>query len=160
MTREGFASVHFLVQRQVVGGVELLVGVTHDRHFGPVVVCGLGGVLVEPLRDIAVRLTPLAVEDAREMLRELKSFPLLTGYRGAPPVDVPAVEELLLRVSVLAEELPDVAELDLNPVIARPDGVVVVDARIRIEHAEPPLPLGARTRPWWVTHPAGDRRAG
>ncbi|GBD20185.1 Succinate--CoA ligase [ADP-forming] subunit alpha [bacterium HR28] len=149
LSREGFTALRFLVQRQVVGGVELLVGVTHDRHFGPVVVCGLGGVLVELLRDISVRLTPLAVEDAREMLRELKGFPLLTGYRGSPPVDIAAVEELLLRVSALAEELPDVAELDLNPVIARADGVVVVDARIRIEQAEPPLPLGARTRPWW-----------
>lgn len=149
LSREGFTALRFLVQRQVVGGVELLVGVTHDRHFGPVVVCGLGGVLVELLRDISVRLTPLAVEDAREMVRELKGFPLLTGYRGSPPVDIAAVEELLLRVSALAEELPDVAELDLNPVIARADGVVVVDARIRIEQAEPPLPLGARTRPWW-----------
>lgn len=147
LSREGFTALRFLVQRQVVGGVMLLVGVTHDRHFGPVIACGLGGVLVELLRDISVRLTPLAVEDAREMLRELKGFPLLTGYRGSPPIDIAAVEELLLRVSALAEELPDVAELDLNPVIARADGVVVVDALIRIEHAEPPLPLGARIRP-------------
>ncbi|MCX7624421.1 MAG: acetate--CoA ligase family protein, partial [Thermomicrobium sp.] len=159
LAREGFTGVRFLVQRQVVGGVELLIGVTHDRHFGPVVVCGLGGVLVELLRDISVRLTPLSVEDARDMLHELKGFPLLTGYRGSPPVAVAAVEELLLRVSALAEELPDVAELDLNPVIARPDGVVVVDARIRVEHAEPPLPLGARTRPWWARQSTNDASA-
>lgn len=150
LAAEGFTVEGFLVQRHVMGGVELLIGVTHDRHFGPVVVCGLGGVLVELLRDIAVRLTPLSVEDAQEMLRELRGFPLLTGYRGAPAVDLAAVETLLLRVSTLAEELWDIAELDLNPVIARPDGVVVVDARIRVEHSEPPLPLGARTRPWWL----------
>jgi len=143
---EGFTALRFVVQRYVTGGVELLIGVTHDRHFGPVVVCGLGGVFVELLRDIAVRLAPISIEDAREMLRELRGFPLLAGYRGASPVDCDALEELLLRVSALAEALPDVAELDLNPVIARPDGVIVVDARIRVEPTEPPLPVGARAR--------------
>jgi len=141
--------VRLLVQRYVSGGVELLAGMTHDPHFGPVIVCGIGGVLAELVRDISVRLTPLTPEDAREMLEELKGYPVLQGYRGSPVVDLAALQDLLLRLSTLADDLPDIAELDLNPVIALPQGAVVVDARARIAPAQPPLPLSARTRPWW-----------
>ncbi len=144
---EGFYDLTFIVQRYLTGGVEMLAGMVHDRHFGPVVVCGAGGVFVELLKDIAVRLTPLTREDVAEMVRELKSYPLLTGFRGSPPVDVAAFEEVLLRLSALAEDLPDVAEADLNPVLVRERGAVVLDARIRVEPAQPPPPLGARTRP-------------
>ena len=143
---EGFEVDGFLVQRMVAGGVELLVGVVHDPSFGPVLACGAGGTAVELLKDVAVRLTPLTDLDAAEMVRSLATFPLLDGYRGAPKADVGALEDLLLRVGALVEAHPEVAELDCNPVEVLPDGVVVVDARVRVEPASPPLPLAARRR--------------
>jgi acetate---CoA ligase (ADP-forming) len=136
----------FLVQRMVGQGVELLVGVVHDASFGPVVACGAGGTAVELLKDVAVRITPLTDRDAAEMVRSLQTFPLLDGYRGAPKADVSALQELLLRVSALVEAHPQVAELDCNPVKVLPRGVVVVDARVRVEAATPRLPLAARRR--------------
>ena len=127
-------------------GVELFVGVVHDPVFGPVVACGAGGTAVELLHDVAVRITPITDLEAGEMLRSLATFPLLEGYRGSVPADVPAVEELLLRVSALVEAHPEIAEMDLNPVMAGPDGAVVVDARIRVETAAPAAPISARRR--------------
>jgi acetate---CoA ligase (ADP-forming) len=143
---EGYALEGFLVQRMVGDGVELLVGVVHDASFGPVVACGAGGTAVELLKDVAVRITPLTDLDASEMVRSLQTFPLLDGYRGAPKGDVAALEDLLLRVSALVDAHPTIAELDCNPVKVLPDGVVVVDARVRVEPAAPSLPLGARRR--------------
>jgi acyl-CoA synthetase (NDP forming) len=138
----------FLVQRMVAAGVEMLVGVVHDPSFGPVVACGAGGTAVELLRDVQVRITPMTDADAAAMVRSLATFPLLGGYRGAPPADVPALEDLLLRVGAMVEAHPEVAELDLNPVMVLPrgQGAVVVDARVRVEAAPPPLPLAARRR--------------
>ena len=144
---QGFYDLTFAVQEFVTGGVEMLAGIVHDRHFGPTIVCGAGGIFVELIKDVSVRLTPLTREDAAEMVRELKSYPLLTGFRGLPPVDVAAFEEVLLRLSALAEDLPDVAEADLNPVLVREHGAMILDARIRVEPAQPPPPLGARTAP-------------
>jgi acetate---CoA ligase (ADP-forming) len=144
---EGYPVDGFLVQRMVGPGVELLVGVVHDASFGPVVACGAGGTAVELLKDVAVRITPLTDLDAAEMVRSLASFPLLEGYRGAPKADVAALEDLLLRVGALVEAHPEVAELDLNPVIALTEGVMVVDARVRVEAASPPPPLSARRGP-------------
>jgi acetyl coenzyme A synthetase (ADP forming)-like protein len=143
---EGYAVDGFVVQRMVGEGVELLVGVVHDASFGPVIACGAGGTAVELLKDVAVRITPLTDLDAAEMVRSLATYPLLDGYRGAPRADVAALEDLLLRVSALVEAHPTIAELDCNPVKVRPDGVVVVDARVRVEAATPPLPLAARRR--------------
>jgi acyl-CoA synthetase (NDP forming) len=143
---EGYRVDGFLVQRMVAGGVELLVGVVHDPSFGPVVACGAGGTAVELLKDVAVRLTPLTDRDAAEMVRALATFPLLDGYRGAPKTDVAALEDLLLRIGALVDAHPQVVELDCNPVKALSDGVVVVDARVRVEAASPPLPLAARRR--------------
>src|SRR5204863_2398008 len=100
-------------------GVEMLVGVVHDPQFGPVVACGAGGVQVELLRDVSVRLTPLAREDAAEMIRSLKTFPLLNGFRGTPVRDVAALEDGLLRVSAMVEDLPQIAELDSNPFVVQ-----------------------------------------
>jgi acyl-CoA synthetase (NDP forming) len=113
-------------------GVEMIVGLVHDPQFGPVVACGAGGVLVELLKDVAVRLTPLTAEDAAEMVRSLKTYPLLSGYRGSVSCDVAALEDVLLRVSGLAEDLTEVAELDLNPVVVLADGAVILDARVRV----------------------------
>jgi acyl-CoA synthetase (NDP forming) len=146
LAAEGYAVDGFLVQRMVGEGVELLVGVVHDASFGPVIACGAGGTAVELLKDVAVRITPLTDLDAAEMVRSLATYPLLEGYRGAPKADVAALEELLLRVSALVEAHPTIAELDCNPVKVLPDGVVVVDARVRVEPAAPPLPLAARRR--------------
>jgi acyl-CoA synthetase (NDP forming) len=143
---EGYTVDGFLVQRMVGQGVEVLVGVVHDASFGPVIACGAGGTAVELLKDVAVRITPLTDLDAAEMVRSLATYPLLDGYRGAPRADVAALEDLLLRVSALVEAHPAIAEVDCNPVKVLPDGVVVVDARVRVEAATLPLPLAARRR--------------
>jgi len=129
-----------LVQPMAERGVELLLGVVHDESFGPVIACGAGGTEAEVLGDVAVRITPLTDLDAGEMLRSLRTFRLLEGYRGAPACDVAAVEDLLLRLSALVESHPEVVELDANPVIAGPDGAVIVDARIRLAAVPPPRP--------------------
>lgn len=139
----GHSVAEFEVQ-PLAKGVELLVGVVQDRHFGPVVACGAGGTATELLKDVAVRITPITREEAGRMIRSLKTFPLLDGFRGAPRVDVKALEDILLRVSALVEAQYEIAEMDLNPVIVHPDGAVVVDARIRVEPGSPPLPIGAR----------------
>jgi acetyl coenzyme A synthetase (ADP forming)-like protein len=136
----------FLVQRMVSAGVEMLVGMVHDPLFGPVIACGAGGTAVELLKDVSVRITPLTDRDAGDMIRSLKTFPLLDGYRGAPKVDVPALEELLLRVGAMVEAHPEIAEMDLNPVMVLPEGVRIVDARVRVEHPPPAPPLAARRR--------------
>jgi len=123
-----------LLQPMVLsGGVETIVGALQDPSFGPLVVFGLGGVTVEVLADHVTRLAPLTDLDAREMVTGLRGSPLLTGYRGKPPVDVDGLVDVLHRVSRLVEDLPEVVELDCNPVIATADGVLVVDARVRVD---------------------------
>ena len=116
-----------------------------DPSFGPLVVFGLGGVTVEVLGDHVSRLAPLTDQDAREMVTGLRGSRLLTGYRGQPAVDVEGLVDVLHRVSRLAEDMPEVAELDCNPVIATPEGVVVVDARLRLD-PEAARPLLEDTR--------------
>jgi acetyl coenzyme A synthetase (ADP forming)-like protein len=123
----------FLVQPMAPPGVEMLVGVVHDRVFGPVVACAAGGTEAELLKDVSVRITPLTDLDAHEMVRSLATFPLLDGYRGADRSDVAALEDVLLRVSAMVEAHPEIAEMDLNPVIVGPDGALIVDARVRLE---------------------------
>jgi acetate---CoA ligase (ADP-forming) len=124
-----------LVQPMVTGGVEVMVGVTTDASFGPLIAFGLGGVHVEILGDVRFRVTPLTDHDAAEMVREIRGFRLLEGYRGHPPADVKALEEVLLRISLLVEEVPEITELDLNPIFALPPGrgCQIVDARVRVE---------------------------
>ncbi len=121
-----------VVQPMAVPGVETLVGVVSDAVFGPLVVFGAGGVVTDLLGDRATRLAPLTDLDAAAMVRGLRSSPLLFGYRGAAPSDHAAVEDVLLRVGALAETLPEVAELELNPLVVYPSGCVAVDARARI----------------------------
>ena len=142
----GHVPAGFVVQAMAAEGVELLVGVAADPDFGPVVACAAGGVAVELLGDVQTRLAPLTRRDAAEMVRSLKTFPLLDGYRGAPRADVPALEELLLRVSALAAAHPEIAELDCNPVLAGPGAAIVVDARVRIEAPTPPRPYPSLDR--------------
>lgn len=128
----GVAEPPVLVQRQLPAGVELVAGIVHDPVFGSLVMLGLGGVHTDVLADRALRLLPLTDTDASGMWRGLRAARLLTGYRGAPPVDTGAVEDLLLRLGRLAEDLPEVAELDLNPILAGPDGAVAVDVKLRL----------------------------
>jgi acyl-CoA synthetase (NDP forming) len=120
------------------------VGVVNDPQFGPTLACGAGGTQVELLKDVSVRLTPLTPSDATGMLRELRSFPLLTGYRGAPAGNIGALEDVLLRIGTLVDDHPCIAELDCNPVTVTATGATVLDARIRIEAPAPLRPLGAR----------------
>ena len=134
----------FQLQPMVPDGVEMLVGVVQDQHFGPVLACGAGGTATELLKDVAVRITPITKGDADRMVRSLKTFPQLDGYRGAPRADVPALEDVLLRASALVEAHPEVAEMDLNPLIVHTAGAVVVDARIRLEPGASRPPIGSR----------------
>lgn len=126
------------VQRMAPAGTEVIVGMSKDAQFGPVMMFGLGGILVEVLKDVAFRIVPLEPKDAREMVREIKGFPVLEGVRGQLPADVAALENLILKVSEFIEAHPEIDELDLNPVFAYPDGVLAVDARIVITDAQNP----------------------
>ena len=130
-----------LIQPMITGGTEVIIGVAQEPVFGPLVVFGLGGVATDVLADRAARLAPLTDTDADELIRSIRSAPLLLGYRGAQPADVAALQQTLLRVSRLADDIPEIAELDLNPVIARPDGVSAVDARIRLTPVQPQDPF-------------------
>jgi len=133
----------WLVQQMAPPGQELLVGATSDPLFGPVVACGAGGRAVELLHDVAVRLTPVTDRDAREMAGSLSIAPLLRGARGEPAVDLPALEQVVLRIGALVDAHPEIAELDCNPVIAHPGGAVVVDARVRVAPVAPAAPVPA-----------------
>ena len=129
----GFVGV--VVQPIVAAGVETIVGLVQDPSFGPLVMFGLGGVATELLGDRAFRILPLTDLEAHQLIRSLRASPLLTGYRGAPAADTAALEEVLLRVAQLGEDFPEVAEVDLNPVMASASGVCAVDVKIRIAPA-------------------------
>jgi len=137
----------FLVQSMVSGGIEMLAGVVNDPLFGPVVAIGAGGVTSEIVRDVSVRLTPLTNVDVNEMIDGLRMAPLLRGYRGSAPSDLVALVEQIHRIGALVEAHPEVAEMDCNPLLALPDGAVVVDARIRVEERKPQPPIGAARPP-------------
>ncbi|MCS6772383.1 MAG: GNAT family N-acetyltransferase, partial [Kiritimatiellae bacterium] len=121
-----------VVQPMIAGVAEVMVGVTEDPLFGPLIAFGLGGVYVEVLKDVNFRITPLSVQDAAQMVRSIKGFKLLQGYRGHAPADIEALEELLLRTSFMVEEIPEIRELDMNPVFALEPGkgACIVDCRI------------------------------
>ena len=121
------------VQKMAPPGVEVIIGMSTDQQFGPVLMFGLGGVLVEVLKDVSFRIVPLARRDAREMIREIKGYPILEGYRGKEPASIPALEELLIKVSQFVEQNPQIKELDLNPIFAYKDGAVAVDARVVLQ---------------------------
>jgi acyl-CoA synthetase (NDP forming) len=131
-----------LVQRMVPGGMEMLVGALHDPTFGPIVLVGSGGVLVDLLADSAVRLQPLTADDAAEMIEELRGARLLRGYRGAPPADEAALKDVMLRVSTLLDICPEIQELDINPLKVLEHGACAVDVRVRVEK----LAAGRRRR--------------
>jgi acyl-CoA synthetase (NDP forming) len=118
------------VQDLAPPGLEVIVGMATDREFGPVLMFGLGGVWVEVLEDVSFKIVPLTRDDARAAIREIRAARLLDGFRGAEPVDVAALEDILLRVSDFVAATPAVKEMDLNPIFAYPDGAVAVDARV------------------------------
>ncbi len=124
------------VQKQARPGVEVIIGMTKDAQFGPVLMFGLGGILVEVLKDVAFRIVPLTQRDAAQMVREIKRFPLLQGYRGSEPADVAYLEGLLLRLSEFVDKHPEIKEIDLNPIFAYKAGAVAVDARVVLEPPE------------------------
>jgi len=126
-----------IVKPIVTGGVEVMISVLQEAVVGPLVLFGAGGAAADALADRAARLAPLTDSDADELIRSIRAAPLLLGRPGAPGVDLAALRDLLLRVSQLADDLPQIAELELSPVFARPDGVQAVDARIRLQAAEP-----------------------
>jgi len=121
------------VQKMAPPGVEVIIGMTKDPQFGPVIMFGLGGIWVEVLKDVSFRIIPITPRDAREMMQEIKGYPLLLGYRNQPPAHLPSLEEMLLRVSQMIEATPEIKELDINPIFAYEDGAVAVDARIVLE---------------------------
>lgn len=120
------------VQHMAPEGTEVIVGMTTDPQFGPVVMFGLGGIMVEVLKDVTFRLVPLAERDAAQMIDEIKGKAILDGVRGQPPADKAAIKRAILKVSEFVERNPDVRELDLNPMLVYRDGVIAVDARIVI----------------------------
>ena len=123
------------VQKMVRPGVEVIIGMTKDPQFGPVMMFGLGGILVEVLKDVSFKIVPLAKRDARDMIREIKGYPVLEGYRGQEPADISYLEGLIMKVSEFIEKTPEIKELDLNPIFAYKDGAVAVDARVILDSA-------------------------
>lgn len=121
------------VQNMAKPGVEVIIGMSKDPQFGPVLMFGIGGILVELLKDVSFRIVPITRRDANEMISDIKGYPLLTGYRGSEPANIKALEDILLKLSDLADKTPQIKELDLNPVFARKDDAVAVDARIILE---------------------------
>lgn len=121
------------VQAMAHAGVEVIIGMSKDATFGPVLMFGLGGVLVEVLQDVAFRIVPLKARDAAEMMREIRGLPLLQGHRGTPVADLDALQHILLTLSDFVAQTPEIKEIDLNPVYAYPQGALAVDARILLE---------------------------
>jgi acyl-CoA synthetase (NDP forming) len=121
------------IQKMAQPGLELVIGMTKDPQFGPMLMFGLGGTSVEILKDVAFRIVPLTKDDAKDMIREIKGYPLLEGYRGQSAVDIEFLEELLLKLSAFIEENPEINEMDINPLIAYKRGAVAVDARIILD---------------------------
>jgi acyl-CoA synthetase (NDP forming) len=121
------------IQKMARPGTELIIGMNKDEQFGPVIMFGLGGILVEILKDVSFRLVPVTLRDAAEMVREIKGFRLLQGYRAQEPVNIPYLEELIVKISAFIERNPQIKALDLNPLFGYRDSITVVDARIVLE---------------------------
>ncbi|MBW2040312.1 MAG: acetate--CoA ligase family protein [Deltaproteobacteria bacterium] len=126
------ARIEEVVVQEMGRGREVIIGATHDTQFGPVIMFGLGGIFVEVLQDVSFRVIPIEGKDAQEMIRELRGFPILSGARGGE-VNLEAIGALLLRVSSLVNNSPDIREMDLNPVFVNAKGCAISDARIRMK---------------------------
>ena len=109
---------------------EIIIGMVKDPHFGPVIMFGLGGIFVEILKDVSFRILPIEERDAHEMITEIKGYKILKGTRGEPPKDIKAIKDLLMKISQMSMENPEIKEIDLNPVFIFEKGLQVIDARI------------------------------
>lgn len=125
--------VGMLVQEMAPASTEVIVGATKDPQFGPALMFGLGGIFVEVLKDVTFRIAPITEDEAREMISEVKAYPLLKGYRNTPPADIDAIVRILLSTSKLVMEHQEIKELDLNPILVYEKGAKTVDARILLE---------------------------
>lgn len=121
------------LQKMVRPGTEVIIGTSKDPQFGPVIMFGLGGIFVELLKDVSFRVIPVEQRDAQEMIKEIKGYPLLQGFRGKEPASLSALVEIILKISKLMEENPQIKELELNPIFAYRNKAVAVDARIILE---------------------------
>jgi acyl-CoA synthetase (NDP forming) len=121
------------VQKMARPGIEVIIGMFKDAQFGPVIMFGLGGIFVEVLKDVSFRLIPIVKRDAEEMIKEIKGYALLNGYRGQEPAHIPSLVDALLKLSALVEKNPEIKEIDINPLFAYKDSAVAIDARIVLE---------------------------
>ena len=123
-----------LVQQMITGGKEVILGMSRDPQFGPLLMFGLGGIYIEILKDVSFRIAPIGLNEAEEMIQEIRSFPLLKGARGERPVDINTVVDNILRLSQLVTDFPEIIEMDINPLIVFPEGggTMALDARITI----------------------------
>jgi len=122
-----------LVQEMAPSSTEVIVGATKDPQFGPALMFGLGGIFVEVLKDVTFRIAPITEQEAREMITEVKAYPILKGYRGQPPADIDAIVNILVNTSKLVMDHQEIKELDLNPIMVYEKGAKIVDARIILE---------------------------
>ncbi|MEK7689244.1 MAG: acetate--CoA ligase family protein, partial [Deltaproteobacteria bacterium] len=120
----------FLIERMADKGVEVIVGGVRDAQFGPAVMFGIGGIMVELLKDVSFRLAPVTKVECLEMIKEIKAYPLLTGYRSSEPCDIDAIADVIIKVGNIMSEMDDIKEIEVNPLIAYPDKVIAVDARV------------------------------
>ena len=120
----------FLIERMVDKGVEVIVGGVRDAQFGPAVMFGIGGVMVELLKDVSFRLAPVTKEECLAMMEEIKAYPLLAGYRGAEPADLDAIADVIIKIGNIMAEAVDIKEMEINPLIVYPEGAMAVDARV------------------------------
>jgi acyl-CoA synthetase (NDP forming) len=121
------------VQQMVRPGIEIIIGMFKDPQFGPVIMFGLGGIFVEVLKDVSFRLVPIEKRDAEQMVKEIKGYALLNGYRGQEPAHIPSLIDILLKLSDFIDKTPEIKEMDINPVFAYKDSALAVDARIVLE---------------------------
>jgi len=121
------------VQRMARSGIEIIIGMHKDIQFGPVIMFGLGGIFVEVLKDVSFRLIPIVKRDAEEMIKEIKGYALLNGFRGQEPAHIPSLVDVLLKLSAMVEKTTEIKEIDINPLFAYKDSAVAVDARIVLE---------------------------
>lgn len=120
----------FIIEEMAPKGVEVIIGGLKDRQFGPVVIFGIGGIAVELMKDVSYRLAPVDKAEALEMMKELKSYPLLTGFRGSKPVDIEKLADAIVKVSKIITEIEEIKEIEINPLIASEKGLMAVDARV------------------------------